>query len=397
MQKITATRTQWHHIIIIICIGISTAFYIGKVPPALPFIRSELEMDLVTAGWVVSIFNALGTVIGIAVGLLADRIGPGRVITVSLIILPLASVIGSFSGSVEILLCSRVLEGIGYASIFVAGPALIALMVSEKERAAAVSLWSSTTPIGMTLAVVLAPILLEPFGWRSLWIGTALFSLGIFAIFQRTIVPELRPIPKRTVTPWRHVKTTVTKLGPCLLAIAFMTYTFQWMAIMVWLPTFAVEERELNIGIAAILAATAIAVNIPGNWFGSWLVHKGIARWTIITIGSSAMGISSLLIFSDSFPDNFRYGMILVFSFLGGLQPAALISGTTFHTPTPAQLGATNGLLYQGSQCGQFIGPPAIAIIVTATGVWETAGVLLFALTLINISIAIAIRYLELA
>ena len=136
MQKITATRTQWHHIIIIICIGISTAFYIGKVPPALPFIRSELEMDLVTAGWVVSIFNALGTVIGIVVGLLADRIGPGRVITVSLIILPLASVIGSFSGSVEILLCSRVLEGLGYASIFVAGPALIALMVSEKERAA---------------------------------------------------------------------------------------------------------------------------------------------------------------------------------------------------------------------------------------------------------------------
>ena len=139
MQQITATRTQWHHIIITICIGISTAFYIGKVPPALPFIRSELEMDLVTAGWVISIFNALGTIIGIAVGLLADRIGPGRVITVSLIILPLASVMGSFSGSVEILLCSRVLEGMGYASIFVAGPALIALMVSEKDRAAAVS------------------------------------------------------------------------------------------------------------------------------------------------------------------------------------------------------------------------------------------------------------------
>ena len=108
MQKMTATRTQWRQIIITICIGISTAFYIGKVPPALPFIRSELEMDLVTAGWVVSIFNALGTIIGIAVGLLADRIGPGRVITVSLIILPLASVMGSFSDSVGVLLCSRV-------------------------------------------------------------------------------------------------------------------------------------------------------------------------------------------------------------------------------------------------------------------------------------------------
>ena len=87
--------------------------------------------------------------------------------------------------------------------------------------------------------------------------------------------------------------------------------------------------------------------------------------------------------------------MVLVFSFVGGLQPSALISGTTVHAPTPAQLGATNGLLYQGSQLGQFIGPPAVAIIVTSTGAWDLAGALLLGLTLINIIIIIYIRLLE--
>ena len=194
MQENNAIRTSKLLVFITICIGISTAFYIGKVPPALPLMRLELGINLVTAGWVVSIFNAIGTVIGIAVGLMADRIGPGRVVALSLIILPLGSLMGFFSSNVQLLLCSRLLEGTGYASIFVAGPSLIANIVSNENRAAAVSLWSSTTPIGMTLAVVFAPIFIEPFGWRSLWIGTAGFSLIFLVIMSRYILPTLEPI-----------------------------------------------------------------------------------------------------------------------------------------------------------------------------------------------------------
>lgn len=395
MQKSKSNGTSWSPVLISICIGISTAFYIGKVPPALPFIRLDLEMSLVTAGWVVSIFNALGTVIGIAVGLMADRVGPKRVVTISLIILSSGSIIGFFSASVELLLCSRLLEGMGYASIFVAGPAVIANIVTDKNRAAAVSLWSSTTPIGMTLAVVFAPMLIQPFGWRSLWIVTAGISIIFLVIFFKFIRPTLEPEKRKNETRWEHIKFTVTRIGPWLLTIAFMTYTFQWMAVMVWLPTFAIEERNLSIGIASMLAAAAIAINVPGNWLGSWLIHKNVPRWIIIAIGSSTMGALSLIIFGDYFSDNIRYLMVLVFSFVGGLQPAALISGTTVHAPTPAQLGATNGLLYQGSQFGQFIGPPVVAIIVTSTGAWDTAGALLLSLTLINIIITVYIRRLE--
>ena len=352
-------------------------------------------MSLVTAGWVVSIFNALGTVIGIAVGLMADRIGPNRVVAVSLIVLSSGSIIGYFSESAELLLCSRLIEGVGYASIFVAGPALIAKTVSNKNRATAVSLWSSTTPIGMTIAVVLAPMLMEAFGWRSLWIVTAGISIIFLMIFFKFMMPILENTTQKKETRWEHIKITVTSIGPWLLTICFMTYTFQWMTVMVWLPTFAVEERGLNIEIASMLAATAIAINIPGNWLGSWLIHKGVPRWIIIAFGSSTMGTLSLVIFGDYFSDILRYLMVLVFSFVGSLQPSALISGTTVHAPTPAQLGTTNGLLYQGSQLGQFIGPPAVAIIVTSTGAWDTAGTLLLGLTLINIIITIYIRLLE--
>ena len=120
MQKLQPKKTLWHFIIVIILIGVSSAFYIGKVPPALPSLRSELDLTLINSGWIVSIFNTLGTFLGIVSGLLADRIGPKKVILISLMLLPAGSLIGALATNQELLLISRAIEGIGYAALFVA-------------------------------------------------------------------------------------------------------------------------------------------------------------------------------------------------------------------------------------------------------------------------------------
>ena len=220
----------------------------------------------------------------------------------------------------------------------------------------------------MALAVAFAPLLLEPYGWRSLWFATALVSIGFGLLFLFYIYPMGEAKAVSRGKHWVNVKITVKSLGPWLLALAFMSYTFQWMTIMVWLPTFAIEELGLTIGTTAILTALAIAVNIPGNWLGSYLVHLELDRWKMIAIGTSIMGICALLIFSDYFSGIYRFALVLIFSFFGGIQPAALISGPTVHSPSPSQFGTTSGLMYQGSQSGQFLGPPFVALIVTISG-----------------------------
>ena len=274
-------------------------------------------------------------------------------------------------------------------------PALVAELANKKNRSLAVSLWASVTPLGMAIAMVAAPEIIQQFGWRTLWLITGIITIFflIFAGYAFKGIDARTTINKEPY--WFNIKKTTTRPGPWLISICFMTYTFQWMAIMVWLPTFAVEERGLSLNFAAGLAAIAVTINIFGNLFGTWLVHRGISHWLLISVGTLAMGVSSLFIFPELLPDFSRFGLVLFFSFFGALQPSAILASMPFHSPSKAQLASTNGIVYQGSQAGNLFGPPIIAWVVTFTGTWEHAGWVLFIGTVLNLSLAQWVRILE--
>ena len=59
-----------------------------------------------------------------------------------------------------------------------------------------------------------------------------------------------------------------------------------------------------------------------------------------------------------AFPFPVRYAGCLVFSGTGGLLPAAILSGAPTHAPRPDLVATTIGLIMQGSQLGQTVGPP---------------------------------------
>lgn len=47
---------------------------------------------------------------------------------------------------------------------------------------------------------------------------------------------------------------------------------------MTWLPTFVVGERGASQTTASLLTAAFVAVNIPGNLFGGWMLKRRIPR-----------------------------------------------------------------------------------------------------------------------
>ncbi len=388
-------NTPWRLVAIALTIGIVGAFYVGKTPPALPLIRDELKIGLVTAGWIVSIFSLIGTGLGIGFGLLTDRLGHRRMMALAILLMAGGGIWGGLAQTPLEMLISRSLEGAGYIGLMIAMPSLIAQIATDKDRRTAVSFWSSVTPIGMTIAIITAPWVITHGGWRNLWFLTAILSLICLAVAAISFKGHAPPKKSVTIGHWQNVKLTTSRPGPWILTFCFSTYTFQWMAMMVWLPTFAIEEKGLSLEVAATLTAIALAINIPGNWFGTWLVHKQIPRWLLITLGSGIMGTTALLAFPDWLPDSVRYLLVLVFSFCGGMQPASILGGAPVHSPSHAQLGTTNGLIYQGSQGGQLIGPPIVAFVVVQTGVWDHAGWVLLALTGLNLVLAQWIRRLE--
>jgi hypothetical protein len=64
-------------------------------------------------------------------------------------------------------------------------------------------------------------------------------------------------------------------------------------------------------------------------------------------------------------------------------------------SPSPDQLGTTNGLLMQGSNLGQFVGPPALAAVVTASGSWNSVAWLMCGAATAAVVLAGFVRVIE--
>ena len=94
--------------------------------------------------------------------------------------------------------------------------------------------------------------------------------------------------------------------GPWWLALGFGCYSLIFYALMVWLPTFLVQERGASVTAAALLTALVVAVNVCGNLLGSWLVHRAAPRGHVISLAFLVMAACACGIFSSALSDSLR-------------------------------------------------------------------------------------------
>ena len=169
-------------------------------------------------------------------------------------------------------------------------------------------------------------------------------------------------------SPWRDLRDTAAAPEPLLLAVIFAVYALQTLAVMGFLPTILVEHEHLTPLAAGELAALAVAMNSVGNLLGGLVLKRGIARSWLVLLGAAAMGLCGLGIFLGALPLAQTYALYLLFSGFGGIIPAAVLGAAPAAAPAPRLVPATNGLLVQGSNLGQVVGPPAVGALAAATG-----------------------------
>jgi MFS family permease len=84
------------------------------------------------------------------------------------------------------------------------------------------------------------------------------------------------------------------------------------------------------------------------------------------------MAVCAAGIFIDGVPDLLRLFLAGLYSAVIGVVPGALFTALPVHSPRPALVGASTGLLMQGSNFGGLIGPPITGALV-ASGGWPAA------------------------
>jgi len=277
-----------------------------------------------------------------------------------------------------LLLLSRFLEGSGFILFTVTAAALInASVASLRDRNRAMGLWTAYMPSGASLAMLAAPFAMARVGWRGYWVALSLFALFSAALVWRS-VPATRP---SGVGSLRLARESLAQRGAWALALLFMFYVAQWTSVMIWLPTFVIDERGGTAAAAAFLGAIMVLANVPGNLAGGWLLSRGVTRGTLVLAASAISAGCAIGMLGNGLPDGTRYALVLVFSCCAGVIPACALSGIAVHARSPGHMGTTNGMVMQAAQIGQSVGPIVLAWFASAYGGWSATlgGMLAFA------------------
>lgn len=391
-------QTRWGIVTLAILAGVFAAMEIGKVPPALGALQTEFTVGLAAVGWVASIFNAIGAVLGLPAGAASDAIGNRRLVIIGLGAVSIGSLLGGLTENFTALLLTRALEGIGYLSILVSVTSLIVEATAPKDHSLALGIWSTFLPIGFAFMMVIAPPIMDAIAWQGLWFVNAVLLAGylvVFVIGTRDLANLPNPRGSTAALSLGQSFRAFTMAGPLLLALAFVTYALQWFGLSSWMPTFFTAVQGKSLVTASLLSALVVFMNAPGNLFGSWLLARGWSQWSLIAAGSAVMGVLAVLIFSDVVGADAKFWLALAFSFLGGVVPPAVFAAVPQHTPTPAHVGSVSGLVIQGNNAGFLLGAPAFGAIVEITGGWSGAGWLEVAVGALGVAIALAFRPVE--
>ena len=356
--------------------GVCAALHVGKLPPAITALRDTLGLTLVQAGFLLSLVQAAGMTAGIAFGVLADSIGLRRSMLIGLVLLAAASVLGAWATGVPTLLALRAVEGFGFLMVVLPAPGLIRRHVAPERLNVMLGVWGTYMPLGAAMGLLVGPVWVGLFGWRSWWLTlgvlSALMAVAVMRSVPASAAAAVRPTQVQGVAA--RLQRTLRAGGPWLVGGSFALYSSQWLAVIGFLP---VIYTAAGIGAAATGALTALAagVNTLGNITAGRLLQRGVAPPWLLAVGFGVMGLAAIGAFAGSpeggLPPALRYASVLAFSMFGGMVPATLFTLAMRVAPGEDTISTTVGWMQQLSSFGQFAGPPAVAWLAARVGGWQ--------------------------
>ena len=137
---------------------------------ALPTIQEQLGATTSQLQWLVDAYILVFAGLLLTMGSLGDRFGRKGALSLGLAIAGLASLLAAMTDSVDQLIATRALLGVGGALIM---PATLSILINvftePKERAKAIALWAATSGVAAGIGPVTGGYLLEHFWWGSVF------------------------------------------------------------------------------------------------------------------------------------------------------------------------------------------------------------------------------------
>ncbi|HVT04099.1 MAG TPA: MFS transporter [Thermoanaerobaculia bacterium] len=247
---------------------------------ALRAIQKEFGLSSASMGLLTSVSLIASGLGGILFGRLADRIGRVTAMSVSILCYSLATGGLAFSQTVAQLVFWRVLVGLGMGGEWSCGSVLVAESWPDEHRAKAMAMMQSAWAVGALAAAGLSALVLEPYGWRRLFLIGATPALLAFFVRRGVEEPDLWQRSERGAATFGPMFRSPLLRRTVIASLVSSCVLIAYWGIISWLPTF--------------LATSA------GNGGAGLSVTKS-ARWLILLQLGALAGYLSFGWFADRF------------------------------------------------------------------------------------------------
>jgi EmrB/QacA subfamily drug resistance transporter len=147
---------------------------------ALPTMAKELRVGLDGAQWAISSYLIVISALILIFGKIADQLGKTGVFRWGFLVFGAGSLLCAFSWSLPVLIAARSFQAIGASMYMSSNQAIIASIFPHEERGRALGLLSTTVAVGTMLGPPLGGIMVELFGWPSLFLVNIPISIFAF-------------------------------------------------------------------------------------------------------------------------------------------------------------------------------------------------------------------------
>lgn len=167
---------------------------------AIPSMIKDLDAGLNEIIWVNSVYLLTYAVPLLLTGRLGDRFGPKRLFLTGLVVFIGSSLWCGLSGSVEMLIVARGVQGLGAAMMTPQTMAFITHLFPPARRGGAMGLWGAVAGVATVTGPLLGGVLVDHLGWE--WIFFVNVPVGVVALVMTVVlVPDWQPGTSHSFDP----------------------------------------------------------------------------------------------------------------------------------------------------------------------------------------------------
>jgi DHA2 family methylenomycin A resistance protein-like MFS transporter len=238
------TKTQTIIPLLAICLGyFMTILDVTIVNLALVDIKAHLSANVTGLQWIVDGYSLVFASFLLTGGALGDRGGSRTIFLAGFALFTLASTLCSLAPTLLVLQIARAVQGLGAALLVPNSLALLHTMYTDaRKRAQAIGVWAAVASIGALSGPLLGGILVNAFGWRSIFLINLPLGLLGFLLTLQHVAPSMPQGGRSLDLPGQAAG---------ILALGLLTFAL-------------IEENSLGSLSPLILTASSSTVGVRG-------------------------------------------------------------------------------------------------------------------------------------